>query len=87
MKSVKMSLVSLRTSVISQKNLLTPIFVSFSSYFSKESQINSNPNYRMEFYCNHEMHGVMSICLPKEARTGPTDIGMQDTAKCELPKK
>ena len=85
-KSVKMSLVSLRTSVISQKNLLTPIFVSY-SHISLKSQIKTNPNYRMEFYCNREMHGVMSIYLTQGASKGQTDIGIQDIRKCDLLKK
>ena len=86
-KSVKMSLVSLRTSVISQKNLLTPIFVSLFSCFPKEDQFKTNPNYRMEFYCNREMHGVMSIYLTQGASKGQTDIGIQDIRKCDLLKK
>ena len=87
MKSVKMSLVSLRTSVISQKNLLTPIFVSLFSYFPSENQIKANPNFRMEFYYNREMHGVMSIYLTQGVSRGQTDIGIQDIRKCDLLKK
>ena len=41
----------------------------------------------MEFYCNREMHGVMSIYLTQEASKGQIDIGIQDIRKCDLLKK
>ena len=77
-----MSLVNLKTTLISQKNILTPLCVSYIylEALTSVSDIKILP-YRLLLF-KIEMFGVMLTSLHRGALTDLTGIGIHVTEKC-----